>query len=683
MDSFRSRIMLVCTIVLVMAIFCFIIFSWFFSNVESRARLTATGDIIAADVGAALAFGDHRSISKSLTALKADRSIKQIFILDDQDHVFAYYHQEGLKPAPVTLQLQLNSLKADIRKGLLTWSIKVERPIIRDGVRLGTVFLEQNERIPINKTIFTATIGMIFLVLLLGISFLLADRFQRETTGQISRLTETMLVVSKTKDFSIRVSARYNKEINELSECFNNMLSEIDQRDKTLLERQEQLNWLANYDALTGLPNRSLFMDRLDQALLHAARSGEQIAVLFIDLDDFKMINDTHGHRIGDLLLQMVSRRLADITRADDTLARLGGDEFTVFLHNLKSEKNALLVGHKQLENLLKPYDIEGNSMFISASIGVAIFPDHGSTSEILLKNADSAMYLAKEMGKNHIELFSNKLHQIASERLSLNNDLRKAMQQGELELYYQPRINLHDKSWTGAEALLRWKHPVLGMIPPDKFIPLAEETGLILPIGEWVIGEACRQLKEWHSTGVNIPKLSVNVSAIQLQRQNIVTLIHDTLILNSLFPANLEVEITESALMRDMEGSISILLELQRIGVKISLDDFGTGYSSLSNLRNLPIDILKIDRSFVLAIHESSEDSELLAAIISIAATLGIEVTAEGVECVEQERILEEYGCYEVQGYYYARPMPASDLEKLFVASGKTGAEKEQRIQS
>lgn len=658
--------MLVSSVSLVIALACFIVFSWFSYTDESRARLSATGDIIAADIGAALAFGDDNAITKALAVFKADPAIHSIVVMDSNNQVRASYHHSTAQDGSLT-EHHPETAGPVAGRGPFTAAIVVTRAVIQDGLQLGEVVIEQSTQVVKHKMMLVLLMGGFFAIVLLVLSFLLADRFQQETTAQIVGLTQTMQDVSRTKDFSIRVSARYNKEINRLSDCFNEMLTEIAQRDRMLLTRQDELHRMANFDTLSGLPNRALFLDRLDQALHHAARVGERIAVLFIDLDDFKLVNDTHGHRVGDLLLQMVAGRLAGQTRADDTLARLGGDEFTIFLHDLRSIDTAVLVARKHLKSLLEPYTIEGNTIYVSASVGIALFPDHGDTSETLLKHADTAMYQAKSLGKNHVELFNDGMHQLVSERLNLANDLRGALQQGELELYFQPRISLFERSLTGAEVLLRWHHPELGMIPPDKFIPLAEETGLILPIGEWVIREACRQLGCWQAEGVAIPRLSVNVSPLQLQRQELAATIQDALRANLLEPVCLEVEITESAIMHDMEKSIALLQELRRVGVIISLDDFGTGYSSLSTLHNLPIDILKIDRSFLLKVHESENEAKFLAAIISMADTLQIGVVAEGVEYIEQETILKEYGCQEGQGYLYARPMPAADFVKAF----------------
>jgi EAL domain-containing protein (putative c-di-GMP-specific phosphodiesterase class I) len=293
----------------------------------------------------------------------------------------------------------------------------------------------------------------------------------------------------------------------------------------------------------------------------------------------------------------------------------------------------------------------------------VAIYPEHGTTAEFLVKNADAAMYVAKDKGKNNVEVFSDSINSKYLESMILSNDLHRALEQGEFELHYQPRINLARNSWASAEALIRWNHPDLGRIPPDKFIPLAEKNGMILPIGEWVLREACRQLHQWHIQGFELPRISVNISPLQLQRQDLLGIVRDALSSNNLSAQALELEIVESALIEDSGRSISILKELQEIGVKISIDDFGTGYSSLSYLRSLPVDILKIDRSFMVNIQESVHDQRIITAIFAMALGLGLEVVTEGIESVEQEQILKEHCCQEVQGYYYARPMPSAEL--------------------
>ncbi|MDD2898761.1 MAG: EAL domain-containing protein [Desulfuromonadaceae bacterium] len=671
-SSFRTKqrlvIMLACSIVLVVTLLCFLVYSFYTFNRESRERLEALSDIVGADVGAALAFGDDQAVSKSLSAIKADPSIKRLFILNDNEQISAHYHRGDVGP-PVDLLRCLNATRSESRQHFFKLSPSIERPIMKEGVRLGTILIEQDEHVITEKIVATSAISLFILSFALGFSYLLADRFQRIITDPVTAIATTMQEVSYTKDYSKRVSASDTDEMNTLAERFNEMLSEIERRDEDLLERQEQLHHMANFDVLTGLPNRVLFNDRLEQALLRASRTGDQLAVLFIDLDDFKMINDTHGHRTGDQLLLETAARLSAGTRAGDTLARLGGDEFTVFLQDIKSPESALSVARKHIKTLFVPYQIDEKRLFVSASIGVALFPSHGTTAETLVKNADSAMYLAKEKGKNNVELFTDSLHTILSERLGLCNDLHRALEQEEFELYYQPRVNLERNTWASAEALIRWNHPELGMVSPDKFIPLAEQTGLILQLGEWVIREACRQLHQWHAQGFYLPRISVNVSPLQLQRQDLLGIVKETLTENRLCTQALELEIVESALVEDMGRSITILRELKEIGVKISIDDFGTGYSSLSYLRTLPVDILKIDRSFLLNVHESEKDEQILAAIIAMSLSLGLEVVTEGVESVEQGHILRKHKCQDAQGYYFARPMPAEEFFQRFTA--------------
>ena len=654
--------MLSCSIVLLATMASFLGYSYFAFNQDSRERMSTLGDIIGADVGAALAFADDQAVTKSLAVFKADSSINQILVLNSQEQVSAFYHKR-MNKMPADLQHHLKELRSKATKYFFVLNPVLERPVSRDGISLGSVIIEQGEHVITSKLAATTSISAMIMLLSLLLSYLLAERFQRLITEPVTAMATTMHEVSCTKDYSKRVITDDVDEMGHLATHFNEMLTEIERRDITLIERQDELYMLANFDSLTGLPNRALYNDRLEQAVRRAVRAGERLAVLFIDLDNFKMINDTHGHLIGDRFLQETAVRLAAGTRADDTLARLGGDEFSVFLQDVKTTENALMIARKHVKNLFPHYQINDKNLFASASVGVAIFPEHGVTAESLVKNADSAMYLAKEKGKNNVELFSDSLDVKLNEKLTLSTDLRKALELGEFELYYQPRINLARNSWASAEALIRWRHPELGLVSPDTFIPLAVQTGLILPIGEWVLREACRQLREWHCQGFRLPKISVNVAPLQLQRQDLLGIVKDVLSSNNLRPQSLELEIVESALIEDMGNSITVLKELRNIGVKISIDDFGTGYSSLSYLHTLPVDILKIDRSFLWQVHESKEDEQIFAAIVAISLSLGLEVVTEGVENIEHEQILKKYSCHEAQGFYYARPLPAAEL--------------------
>ena len=662
----RLAIMLVCTIMLILSLGGSQISEYASFNRDSRARLVALADIIASDISAALLFGDNNAIEKTLLSLKADPSITQLFVLNAEGVVAASYLREDLRRIPPDLKQRLKVIRQEVHETVFDLSPEISRPIILDGVQLGTILLELDSSIFLNKLLISFSIGTVILLLSMLGSYVLASRLGQIMTDPLLSLTAIMEKVTSTKDYRLRAEVSAVKELAQLAEGFNEMLVEISDRDKALLERQDRLHRQAHYDTLTGLPNRALFNDRLAQSLRRAERNKEMLAVLFIDLDDFKLINDTHGHRVGDLLLIEVSRRLLKETRADDTLARMGGDEFTVFLQDVKSVDNALQVAHKHLSSLLAVFLLEDKQLFISASIGIALFPDHGNSADALLKSADAAMYLAKQKGKNHTELFSQSLYYKVSERLTLQGDLRRALENEEFILHYQPRVNLKNGNLSGVEALVRWQHPDRGLIPPLTFIPLAEETGLIMEIGEWVMREACRQMQRWHHAGILVPRVSVNVSPLQFRRQNIVELVKSILGETSLCAEALELEITESALMDDIDQAIDTLQQLQQMGIHISIDDFGTGYSSLSHLRSLPVNTLKVDRSFVMNAHVSEEDAQILSAILAMAHSLSLDTVVEGVECEEQRDLLRKQVCGEVQGFFYARPMPAEDLASM-----------------
>ena len=667
-------IMLVCTVILILSQGSSLVFEYVSFNRDSRDRLAALADIIAADISAALLFGDNKAIEQNLQSLKADPTLIQLFVLNDAGALVASYLRADRPQMLSGLELQQELIRRKDNKTVFQLSPLVSRPIIHDGVKLGTILLELDSSIFLKKLRSSLGIGAaIFLFSLFG-SYLLARRLGRIIIDPLLSLAGTMEKVTRTKDYQLRAELSGVKELSLLAEGFNEMLVEIADRDEVLLERQERLHRQAHYDTLTGLPNRNLFNDRLTQSLLSAERKKETMSVLFIDLDDFKLINDTHGHRVGDLLLIEVSQRLDKATRASDSLGRdgysslgrMGGDEFTVYLQDVKSADNAMLVARRLLSSLLSPYLLEDKQLFISASIGIALYPDHGNNADQLVRSSDAAMYLAKQKGKNHVEMFTQSLHSKASERLSLHGDLRRALENKEFILHYQPRINLQTGKLCSVEALIRWMHPDRGLIPPLTFIPLAEETGLIMEIGEWVLFEACRQMQRWHQAGIHIPMISVNVSPLQFRRQNIVELATSALAETCLSGQTLELEITESALMDDISQAIITLQQLQQMGVRISIDDFGTGYSSLSHLRSLPVNTLKVDRSFVMNAHVSDEDAQILSAILAMAHSLNLGTVVEGVECQEQHELLRKLGCDEVQGYYYARPVPVAGLEAL-----------------
>lgn len=431
---------------------------------------------------------------------------------------------------------------------------------------------------------------------------------------------------------------------------------------------QDQLSHMARYDLLTGLANRYLFQENLTHAIARARRHGHSMALMFVDMDHFKNVNDTLGHPIGDNLLRAVAQRLVQGVRTTDTVARIGGDEFTVILEDLPNISDVYQVADKILRLMEQPFRLGVHEAFATCSIGIAVYPGCGDNPEILTKHADTAMYRAKEQGRNKYCVFSTEMGEKLSKRVNLERDLRHALERRELALHYQPKISLEDGAILGLEALIRWYHPELGLIQPDQFIGIAEETGLILPIGDWVIQTACAQLQIWNEEGMS-PGLcvAVNLSNRQLGGLELPQHVGDIVRQFNLRPGQLELELTESCIMREPERSIAMLRALSELDVRISIDDFGTGYSSLSNLKSLPIDTLKIDKSFVRDIASDPNDAAVVRAIIGMANSLGLGTIAEGVETVDQIDFLRANGCRHAQGYYFSRPVKAEAVPALF----------------
>ena len=449
--------------------------------------------------------------------------------------------------------------------------------------------------------------------------------------------------------------------------CF---FSDISERKAS----ERRIHRLAYYDALTHLPNRTLFQDRLHTALMQAERHRQWVVLMFLDLDRFKPINDSLGHAAGDRMLKEVAERLNQCVSDNDTVARMGGDEFTLLLPGLedrdKALKRAIQVAERILASLARPFTLEGREFFVTASIGVALSPQDGAELSQLMKNADTAMYHAKEVGKNNFQFYQAEMNARALERLELESDLRRAIEQDEFILHYQPQFTGDGRRLTGAEALLRWQHPTRGLIAPAEFIPVLEELGLIAQVGDWLLAEACRQIRIWHRDKVRVPKVSVNLSARQFADGQLGTRIAGILMETGIPPACLELELTESILMSDVSEAMHILSGLKRLGLAIAVDDFGTGYSSLNYLKQFPIDVLKIDRSFVDGLPHGEQDAQIARAIIAMAHSLNLMVIAEGVESHEQLEFLREHGCDEVQGFLFGRPVPADQFAALFASN-------------
>jgi len=446
--------------------------------------------------------------------------------------------------------------------------------------------------------------------------------------------------------------------------CFVAIVQDISERKRA----EDHIRRQASFDALTGLPNRTVFFDHMTMAIASAFRNGKSFAVLFVDLDRFKDVNDSLGHIVGDELLKIVGKRLKSSIRKIDTVARFGGDEFTIILPEISHDHDAAVISEKVLERLSAPFTIEDQELFVGASIGITIYPNDAKDEITLLRNADMAMYRAKEEGRNTYRFFSPEMSAKVTRRMQMEVELRRALEGDEMFLVYQPIIDISSNQVTGMEALLRWNHPQRGLIQPDEFIPLAEETGLIGPIGEWVLGTACKQANDWLNEGLPALKLSVNVSSQQLKHGLSGETIARQLAETSLPPESLTLEITESLVMADTGEATAWLAAIQEIGVSLSIDDFGTGFSSLSYLKRIPADFVKIDRSFITGLRKNSEDEALVKAIISLAHAMGFQVVAEGVETAEQLEFIKPLNCGYVQGFYYSHALTKVEFEEFLI---------------
>ncbi|MFP5391228.1 MAG: putative bifunctional diguanylate cyclase/phosphodiesterase, partial [Gammaproteobacteria bacterium] len=541
-----------------------------------------------------------------------------------------------------------------------------------NGVRQGTIVMHHGLDSLYRQLALYLAVSIPVMLVVLALAHMVLSRLQRFITEPIRALSQVSEQVSQLGDYSIRAQPSNASDIGVLARTFNTMLERIERRETELeaeiAERKSvefKLDRLAHFDNVTGLHNRHFFSERLESVLARAARFDERAVLMFIDLDNFKTVNDTLGHDIGDELLRLVSKRLADTLRFGDVICRIGGDEFSVVLENVSDVAVAAMIAEKCLASLAAPIDIGGNEIHIGASIGISVYPDDATGMHELLKYADTAMYYAKSAGKNDYRLFSPSMRDDAQKRFTLDNNLRRALERGEFVLHYQPQIDLQSGRISGAEALLRWVHPDLGIISPAEFIPVAEDSGLIVPIGEWVLREACRTARQWHADGFPL-RVAVNLSGRQLKEERFVPTVLEIVQETGIAPALLELELTESMLMDASPTILDKLHALRAAGILLAIDDFGTGYSSMSYLKTFPVGCLKVDRSFVCDLPHNLEDAAITRAIIALASSLKMEIVAEGIETVEQAEFLRANGCHKSQGHFYSKPIPAAQFSQL-----------------
>ncbi|UVW30066.1 bifunctional diguanylate cyclase/phosphodiesterase [Massilia sp. H6] len=630
------------------------------------AQSQAQASVVSENLAAALVFEDHDGAAAILTALRVVPEVESATAYDMKQAAFAHFARTPGAPEAFLATPE----RPDY---LLDWqAIRVFQPVWVEQQRVGTVVLRSSLASVYAKLGLNLALTVPLMLLAMAAAWAILSRLQIFVTAPINALSKVSQEISLRGDYSLRTRVSPSPDIGALATAFNGMLDRIEQRERDLEaeigERKRieaRLDRLAHFDPVTKLHNRHFFNERLQTAISTAQQTRHSAVLMFVDLDNFKAVNDTLGHDIGDELLCLVARRLAIELRSDDVISRIGGDEFAILLENASDPEVGPRIAKKCLAALGEPISINGNEIHIGASIGMSMFPDHGTDIHALLKYADMAMYQAKTSGKNAYRIFTPSMQDEAKKRFTIDNNLRRALERDEFLLLYQPQIDPCSGEIVSVEALIRWHHPEAGMINPLDFIPIAEETGIIVPIGEWVLRQACHDLKCWQAQGYELG-IAVNLSGRQLRDESFVGSVLAVLQETGIGPQSVELELTESMLMDAAPVIMERLHALRAQGIALAIDDFGTGYSSMSYLKNLPVGTLKIDRSFVSGLPDHAEDAAIVRAIIALAGSLQMEVVAEGIETLEQGQFLQTLGCKKFQGYFYGKPQSASQIGQL-----------------
>ena len=633
---------------------------------------TRTDAAMAAEnLSAAIVFNDQVSATDILATLNSFPEIVYALVLRPNGSEFAHYLRSGASLATLSTPLAAGSYR------FTRTQLTVSKMVVFNGISLGTIKVGSDLQSSYHRIAWYLAGVTVVMFVCLWLAHIVLTRLQRSVTAPLTELANASERISNNGDFSIRAKVDSSADLGMLATTFNLMLDRIEKREAELnqeiVERKNveiKLDRLAHFDNVTGLHNRHFFYDRL-QTLVNRAYGGQEKSfVMFLDLDNFKAVNDSLGHDVGDELLKEVAHRLLAAVRFGDTVARVGGDEFAIILENASDTEIADKVAQKCVTSLAEVVSINGNDIYISASVGISCCPDDSFNVNTLLKFADTAMYYAKNSGKNTYRIFQTSMEGDAQRRFNLSGELRNAVERQEFTLHFQPQIKLLTKQISGVEALIRWAHPNLGIVGPMEFIGLAEETGLIVPIGAWVLRTACSQLKIWQDQGLTDITMAINLSARQLAEEHFVPMVLDIVRESGICAAMLELELTESMLMDASETTIAKLSLLRAAGLMLAIDDFGTGYSSMSSLKSFPINTIKIDRSFVRALPNDVQDQAICKAIISMAHSLHMQVVAEGVETTAQAEFLNDNNCDTAQGFLYSKPVTADQITSLMNGS-------------
>lgn len=625
--------------------------------------------LLASNTALALQNNDLSVLKDLIEDIRILPNISMIFVMDSTGRVRAsypetYLNQTLIDPISVAMKknLEKNHTEVDQQEhDGLTDTLRVVKlnghPTGYCRIIISNTAMDQELHSLIKR-------GIVYVVLAIIIGVALAWIIVQKMTFRITRLSEAAKQISQ-QNFDVKVPDPHGEdEISTMERGFRVMVDSIK-------KHMSRLDHRANHDELTELPNRRLFLDRLDQAIKHAHRYEQNVAVLFIDLDHFKDINDSLGHLVGDSLLIHVARLMQNQLRDVDTIARFGGDEFCLIVDSLDDSQRVIEIAEKLVEMLQHPICIDKHELYVTSSIGISIYPADGDSPEMLLRNADSAMYKAKTEGRNSFQFYTEDMTTRAYERVALEANLRRAVENGEFYVCYQPQVDGISTKLIGMEALIRWEHPQLGTIPPFKFIPLAVETGLIIQIDRFVMRTAMTQLKQWYESGLNPGALALNLTVKQLRQDDFIPVLKEMLIETGCLSEWIELEITEGEIMENPEQAIKVLQEISKMGIKLAIDDFGTGYSSLAYLKRLPVDKLKIDRSFISNLPDDEDDSVIVQTIIALSNSLRLNVIAEGVETAEQKEFLVENGCPHIQGYFYGKPMRGEFMLEMLKKEG------------